>query len=355
MYLLVEGEVSLAVGHETLGNVTKGQIFGEMTAITQLPRSATALAKTDCSVIALDDKQFRAALAKQPAFALMLMSIMVGRLRETIGRLRVANALQGSDALEQSAAFDPKRLAELVAKLSDDPPVYFDRREADRPGRPGRNPDVRGARGDGRRVHRRQGSRAPRPGRRIRRARADRAAAAPGKRQRRDRLLGPAGETGRRSSRWCESSPEFAALLLTKLAERLRNLTLAPALDAQRRRPRAMRPAQPRRIIHVDMGRVLRVGRAARDDPELRGKPVAVGGSADSRGVVMAASYVARAFGVRSDDADRAGATALPAAAARCRPTSRAISAASAAGHGDSCARARRSSSRFRSTRRIST
>ena len=127
MYLLVEGEVGLAVGHETIGTVTQGQIFGEMTAITQLPRTATAIAKHDCTVIVLDDKQFRAGLAKQPGFALMLMSIMIGRLRETIGRLRVANALQGSDALEQSAAFDPKRLAELIAKLSDDPPVYFDR------------------------------------------------------------------------------------------------------------------------------------------------------------------------------------------------------------------------------------
>jgi CRP-like cAMP-binding protein len=127
IYLVLDGEVSLLSGRKPIAAVKAGEVFGEVAAIKHAPRTATAIAKTACKVISLDDKEFQAALRKTPAFALMLMSVMIQRLRESIAHLLQAGALTEGTAAKESAAFDPKHLGKLLGVLSDEPPIRFDR------------------------------------------------------------------------------------------------------------------------------------------------------------------------------------------------------------------------------------
>ena len=125
VYLLLKGEVALSANGKAIGSVKPGEIFGEMAVISHAPRSASAQAKADSSVIALDDKAFQAGLGKKPQFALMMMSVMIHRLRETIAQLRERNALSEDAQLTESAAFDATGLAQLVQGLGDDTPVFY--------------------------------------------------------------------------------------------------------------------------------------------------------------------------------------------------------------------------------------
>lgn len=127
IYLLLDGEVGLLAGGKPFATVRPGQIFGEIAAITHGPRSASAVTRTACRLIALDDEQLERGLARTPAFALMLMSMLIERLRATIAQLRKTGGLDQDTEVQDSAAFDPDQIPDLVRGLADDPPIYYPR------------------------------------------------------------------------------------------------------------------------------------------------------------------------------------------------------------------------------------
>jgi CRP/FNR family cyclic AMP-dependent transcriptional regulator len=125
MYVLILGEIEMIAQNKVIGSVKPGETFGEMAVIAQAPRTATARAKVDCTVIGLDDKQFQVALQAKPEFALMLMSIMNQRLRSTITRLNATRALHAGEAKE-NVVFDKKLLQGLVRFMEGQEPQTFD-------------------------------------------------------------------------------------------------------------------------------------------------------------------------------------------------------------------------------------
>lgn len=125
MYFLVEGDVELTVNRAAIGTVCNGDIFGEMTLITRMPRTATAKAKTDCRLYTLDKDQLHAALGAAPEFGLLLMSIMITRLRDTIAAVKSSGILSGAAGAEDAGVFDKKLLNKLVDELDDSTRVPY--------------------------------------------------------------------------------------------------------------------------------------------------------------------------------------------------------------------------------------
>jgi CRP-like cAMP-binding protein len=126
MYVLILGEIEMIAQNQVIGAVKPGETFGEMAVIAQAARTATARAKTQSTVIGLDEKQFQQALQHKPEFALMLMGLMNQRLRSTISRLRASGALHAGEAKE-TPVFDKKLLAGLVNLMGASGPVRYEK------------------------------------------------------------------------------------------------------------------------------------------------------------------------------------------------------------------------------------
>jgi CRP/FNR family transcriptional regulator, cyclic AMP receptor protein len=81
MYVVKSGEVELRLGGNVLETVGPDGFFGEMALIDQSRRSASAVAKTDCEVVPINEKNFLFMIEETPFFTLTLMRTLAARLR----------------------------------------------------------------------------------------------------------------------------------------------------------------------------------------------------------------------------------------------------------------------------------
>jgi len=126
MYFLASGEMALTRGGKPLDVIKLGEVLGEMSVLTAVPRSATATAKTDCEVIEMSGQVFSAAIQKSPEFALMLLAILIKRLRLALAMQMLGKGTGGAnEAIPTSGAvFDAALLQELTANFPARPPVF---------------------------------------------------------------------------------------------------------------------------------------------------------------------------------------------------------------------------------------
>lgn len=82
MYVVIEGEVEITIDGKFLDITGVGGIVGEMALIDSSPRSATAIAKTECKLVPVDQKRFTFLVQQTPNFAINVMKIMVERIRK---------------------------------------------------------------------------------------------------------------------------------------------------------------------------------------------------------------------------------------------------------------------------------
>jgi CRP/FNR family cyclic AMP-dependent transcriptional regulator len=81
MYVVLSGQVDIVIEEKLVETVEPGGIFGEMALIDPAPRSASAVARGDTRLVAVDPHRFQVVIQQTPYFAIQVMSVLADRLR----------------------------------------------------------------------------------------------------------------------------------------------------------------------------------------------------------------------------------------------------------------------------------
>ena len=79
---MLDGEIDRQMGELAIDVIFPGEMFREMALTNVRPCSATVIARTPSSFVAIDENRFNFLVRQAPNFALMIMPTLVGRLRE---------------------------------------------------------------------------------------------------------------------------------------------------------------------------------------------------------------------------------------------------------------------------------
>ncbi|MBS13286.1 MAG: hypothetical protein CME19_16990 [Gemmatimonadetes bacterium] len=82
MFLIVEGQIEIHKGSESLAMLTRQDYFGEMSVLDGEPRSATATARADCLLLRIRQSEFYDILERHFNVALTIIHTLTRRLRD---------------------------------------------------------------------------------------------------------------------------------------------------------------------------------------------------------------------------------------------------------------------------------
>jgi CRP-like cAMP-binding protein len=83
MYIVRTGSVELKIGDTLLETVGPGGILGELALVDPAPRSAAAVAGSECTLVRVDQGAFDDLVRRVPGLALEVMRVMARRLRKS--------------------------------------------------------------------------------------------------------------------------------------------------------------------------------------------------------------------------------------------------------------------------------
>lgn len=87
-FLILEGDVSVAVGGKSMRKMGPGDFFGEISLLDGGPRTATCTAQTEVTTIGITPWTFKRLIEQNPSIASKMLKVMAQRLRTSAKQLK---------------------------------------------------------------------------------------------------------------------------------------------------------------------------------------------------------------------------------------------------------------------------